>query len=232
MNRVLSTICVIAASVSGVTQGSPPRIAARDANKFVGKDATICGRVVAYDCSKSRDTVLLNLDKPYWSGGVSIGVRSVQRPTFGQRFEDEYLWTDVCATGRVERLEGRYVFVVDAPASLVLQDAKRPAKATFAPDAVQSCAADVQMPTVTREVKPNYTREAMRGLIQGRLLLDAVVLSDGTVGDVRVIHSLDRSNGLDQQGITAAKQWRFVPGRLRGQTVPMIVTIELSFRLK
>ena len=62
------------------------------------------------------------------------------------------------------------------------------------------------------------------------MLLDAVVLPDGTVGDVRVVHSLDQKSGLDAQGITAVKQWRFLPGRVRGRAAPVIVQIEVWFR--
>ncbi len=83
-----------------------------------------------------------------------------------------------------------------------------------------------------REVKPQYTAEAMRAKIQGVVLLEAVVQTDGTVGDVRVIRSLDPVFGLDQEALKAARQWRFVPGRRQGQPVPVLVSIELTFTLR
>jgi periplasmic protein TonB len=58
------------------------------------------------------------------------------------------------------------------------------------------------------------------------------VLPDGTVGDARIIRSLDQRFGLDQEAIAAAKKWRFRPGLLNGKPVPVIVTIELSFMLR
>jgi TonB family protein len=90
----------------------------------------------------------------------------------------------------------------------------------------------VESPQVIREVKPQYTAEAMRAKIQGVALLEAVVMSDGTVGEVRVVKSLDPVFGLDQEALKAAKQWRFVPGRRQGQPVPVLVLIELTFTLR
>ncbi|HSK10323.1 MAG TPA: TonB family protein, partial [Vicinamibacterales bacterium] len=59
--------------------------------------------------------------------------------------------------------------------------------------------AGIDLPQVLREVKPQYTAEAMRAKIQGVVLLEAVVMPDGTVGDVRVVKSLDPVFGLDQE---------------------------------
>jgi TonB family protein len=90
----------------------------------------------------------------------------------------------------------------------------------------------VTLPTVVREVKPAYTAEAMRAKVQGSVLLECVVLPDGTVGTVEVVRSLDSTFGLDQEAIKAAKQWRFRPGLMKGVPVAVPVTIELTFTLR
>lgn len=90
----------------------------------------------------------------------------------------------------------------------------------------------VTMPQLVREVQPNYTAEAMRAKMQGVVLLECVVSPDGTVGDVKIMKSLDRAFGLDDEAIKAAKQWRFLPGRRFGEPVPVFVTIELTFTLR
>ena len=92
----------------------------------------------------------------------------------------------------------------------------------------------VENPVVIRSVQPRYTDEAMRNQIQGGVELEAVVLSDGAVGDVRVVKSLDSTFGLDNEAVVAAKQWLFRPGRLTstGRAVPVRVTIMLEFRLE
>ena len=90
----------------------------------------------------------------------------------------------------------------------------------------------VESPRSIREVRPRYTAEAMRAKVQGVVLVEAVVLPDGTVGDVRVVRSLDRNFGLDEEAIRAAKQWRFLPGTRFGEPVAVLVRIELSFTLR
>jgi protein TonB len=87
-------------------------------------------------------------------------------------------------------------------------------------------------PRLLQEVKPQYTAPAMRAKIQGEVLLECVVQSDGTVGNIRVVRSLDPTFGLDQEAIKAARQWRFAPGTRQGQPVAVLVTIAIAFTLR
>jgi len=90
----------------------------------------------------------------------------------------------------------------------------------------------VSFPTLLRQEQPKYTSEAMRAKIQGLCVLEAVVLENGTVGEVRVIKSLDKQFGLDQEAMVAAKRWLFRPGvGPDGKPVATVVTLELEFRL-
>ena len=90
----------------------------------------------------------------------------------------------------------------------------------------------VLTPQLLRKVSPKYTAEAMRAKIQGAVWVEAVVMPDGTVGDVKVVRSLDRNFGLDEEAIKAALQWRFRPGTRLGEPVRVLVTIELTFTLR
>jgi protein TonB len=90
----------------------------------------------------------------------------------------------------------------------------------------------VTTPVPIREVKPQYTAEAMRARVQGTVWVQCIVMPDGTVGNVEVVRSLDSSFGLDQEAVKAAKQWRFRPGMRFGEPVPVLVTIELTFTLR
>jgi protein TonB len=90
----------------------------------------------------------------------------------------------------------------------------------------------VSTPQPLREVKPNYTSDAVRAKIQGVVVLECVVRPDGRVGDVKVLRSLDARFGLDEQAVDAARQWLFAPGRRLGQPVAVRVVIELGFRLR
>jgi TonB family protein len=88
----------------------------------------------------------------------------------------------------------------------------------------------VSAPVLVKEVKPQYTAEAMRAGVQGVVTLECVVQPDGTIGEVRVTKALDP--GLDQEAIKAVKLWRFKPGLKDGKAVPVRVALETSFTLR
>ena len=90
----------------------------------------------------------------------------------------------------------------------------------------------VEIPRLIRKVDPRYTAEAMRAKVQGAVWLEAVVLADGTVGDVQITRSLDAVFGLDEEAVKAARQWRFTPGTRFGEPVAVLVSIELTFTLR
>ncbi len=90
----------------------------------------------------------------------------------------------------------------------------------------------IKPPRLVKEVKPNYTPEAMRARIEGWVKLEAVVLATGEVGDVDVIESLDKVYGLDDEAVKCMGQWRFEPGTKDGKPVAVRVEVEMSFTLK
>jgi len=90
----------------------------------------------------------------------------------------------------------------------------------------------VTWPRLVREVKPNYTPDAMRAQVEGMVALDILVLADGSVGRVNIVRSLDARFGLDQEAINAVRRWRFDPGRRLGKAVATRVAVELSFNLR
>jgi len=92
--------------------------------------------------------------------------------------------------------------------------------------------AGITLPKVVKEVRPEYTREAMDAHLEGTVVLTVVVQDDGKVGEVKVSKSLDPTYGLDKQAVAAAKQWEFKPGMKDGKPVAVRVDLELKFTLK
>ena len=90
----------------------------------------------------------------------------------------------------------------------------------------------VSVPAVVRQVKPDYTPQALDARIQGGVILDAIVRADGEVGDVKVRTSLDSKLGLDEQAVSAMKQWLFTPGLREGKPVAVRIQVEMTFALK
>ena len=92
--------------------------------------------------------------------------------------------------------------------------------------------AGIVNPRLLREVKPQYTSEALRAKVTGTVILECVVLADGTVGNVKITRSLDPVFGLDEEAIKAAKQWLFEPGTRFGEPVAILVDLQLDFNLR
>lgn len=89
----------------------------------------------------------------------------------------------------------------------------------------------VSAPRLIKKVQHKYTNEAFLKRIQGTVVLEAVVTSDGCASQIRVVTSLDRG-GLDEEAVAAVAQWQFEPGRLGGAPVDVLVTIMLDFWIR
>lgn len=85
-------------------------------------------------------------------------------------------------------------------------------------------------PVLVRQVNPKYTSEAMRARVQGEVIVECIVDTDGSVREARVTRSL--GFGLDEEALAAARQWRFNPGKRMGQPVRVLISIGLSFSLR
>lgn len=88
----------------------------------------------------------------------------------------------------------------------------------------------ITAPDLLREVRPDYTDEARRLGIEGEVVLEIIVQSDGTVGNVRVVQGLQ--GGLDRRAIEAVRQWRFAPARRYGEPVDVVVEVAVEFKLR
>ena len=88
----------------------------------------------------------------------------------------------------------------------------------------------VVAPVVVKEVKPQYTVAAKDAKVQGTVLLECVVETDGSVGEVKVVKALH--DDLDEQAVKAARQWQFKPGAKDGKAVRVQIALEMTFSLK
>jgi periplasmic protein TonB len=88
----------------------------------------------------------------------------------------------------------------------------------------------VAPPRVLTQMKPTYTNEALEQRIQGTVVLELIVRTDGHPTDIQVVRSLEA--GLDLQAIIAARQWRFEPGRLAGRPVDVQVVVMMDFWIR
>jgi TonB family protein len=91
----------------------------------------------------------------------------------------------------------------------------------------RTCDADVQLPITLREVHAQFTPDAMRAKVEGRVVLQGIVDAGGAVHDIRVLQPLEPS--LDEQARRAFAQWVFRPAKHMGRSVAMAITVEMTF---
>ena len=89
---------------------------------------------------------------------------------------------------------------------------------------------DVQAPVAINRIEPQYTELARKARIEGVVIIEAIIDRNGNVTDARVLKPLPL--GLDQSALEAVKRWKFRPGTLNGQPVPVIYNLTVIFRLQ
>ena len=90
----------------------------------------------------------------------------------------------------------------------------------------------VTSPVELRHGVPRYTADAMRARLQGAVLVECIVETNGQCRGVRIVRGLNPSFGLNEEAVRAAQEWRFRPGTRLGQAVPVVVTMEITFSLR
>lgn len=77
----------------------------------------------------------------------------------------------------------------------------------------------------------NYPAMAIENNVQGRVVVQFVVTKDGSIGNVKVVRSVDRD--LDNEAIRVCKKLpKFIPGRQNGQSVNVWYTLPVTFKLQ
>ena len=97
-------------------------------------------------------------------------------------------------------------------------------------DSVGECVGSATPAKLVYKVEAEYSEEARKAKLQGKVVLNLVVQRDGTPRIVRVVQSLGL--GLDEKAIEAVRRWRFNPGMCNGQAVDFKAFVELNFRLQ
>jgi len=88
----------------------------------------------------------------------------------------------------------------------------------------------ISSPVLVTQILPEYSEEARKARFQGTVVLDTIVLEDGTVQIVKIARRI--GFGLEERAIAAVLQWRFRPARRNGKPVPVALNIEVNFNLR
>jgi len=84
-------------------------------------------------------------------------------------------------------------------------------------------------PTKLRHVEPEYPKIAVSARVQGVVIIEATIDTNGRVTDAVVLRSIPL---LDNAALAAVRQWEYSPTLLDGIPVPVIMIVTVSFTLK
>jgi protein TonB len=88
---------------------------------------------------------------------------------------------------------------------------------------------NIAPPKKIKDVPPVYPAMAQQARVQGIVIIEATIGTDGTVRNTRVLRSVPL---LDPAALEAVSQWEYEPTLLNGVAVPVIMTVTVNFSLK
>jgi len=87
----------------------------------------------------------------------------------------------------------------------------------------------VSAPQPLNQVEAEFSDEARRAKYQGVCLISLIVDAQGNPQNPRVVRALGM--GLDEKAIEAVKKYKFKPAMKGNTPVPVMITVEVNFRL-
>jgi periplasmic protein TonB len=87
----------------------------------------------------------------------------------------------------------------------------------------------VKAPAKVHDAAPTYPAIAQAARVEGVVIIQATIGTDGRVVDATVLRSVPL---LDVAAIEAVRQWRYTPSTLNGQPVAVVMTVTVNFTLR
>ena len=88
---------------------------------------------------------------------------------------------------------------------------------------------NIKPPVKLRDVPPIYPADAQASKVQGVVIIEATIDTNGFVSSAHVLRSIPM---LDQAALDAVKEWQFQPTQLNGVAVPVIMTVTVNFTMQ
>lgn len=92
---------------------------------------------------------------------------------------------------------------------------------------------DVTKPVRIQEsyVDPEFPELARQARMDGNVILQAIILRDGSVADAKVLRCSKPGMGFEEKAIEAVLQWRYEPATQSGRPVDVYFTVHVNFAL-
>ena len=125
------------------------------------------------------------------------------------------------ANGDASVLLGPPTAIIEAPLS-------PPTQTPPAPAAPLRLSTGVTPPRRIGGPEPAYPVVARAAHVEGLVIIEALIGVDGRVESAKILRSVAL---LDEAALDAVRQWRYTPGTLNGDAVPIIMTVTVNFSL-
>jgi len=89
---------------------------------------------------------------------------------------------------------------------------------------------DIAEPMIISKIEPRYTEPARHAGIQGVVILELIIDTDGRVESVNALRGL--SLGLTKSAVDAVKRWQFEASTYKGNPVSVRYILTINFHLK
>ena len=80
-------------------------------------------------------------------------------------------------------------------------------------------------------MQPDYPETPRKARISGRVILQAVIEPDGSVGEIEVFSCSRPNLGFEDAATRAVKRWRYKPATQNGRPVAVYFTVLVEFRV-
>jgi protein TonB len=82
------------------------------------------------------------------------------------------------------------------------------------------------------KIKPDYPELARVARIEGRVILQAIVLKDGSVGELEILSCNRPGMGFEESAVAAVAKWRYRPAMQGSKPVDVYFTVRVDFELQ
>lgn len=94
--------------------------------------------------------------------------------------------------------------------------------------ATLSAGGGMKAPRIISLVEPVYPRRLRRARVEGDVVINAVIDTQGNIVDA---HAVSGNDLLIPAAMDALRRWKYEPTVLDGQVFPVLLTVTISFRL-
>lgn len=116
-----------------------------------------------------------------------------------------------------------------AAGAFLAENREPPARADM-PRQLEEDDLSVSRPHVVKRVSPHFPLGALHFGIEGMLIVEVIIETDGSLSTPRVLRALPAPT-LTYTALDAVRRWRFEPAKRDGNPVPVIFNLSINYKL-